>query len=130
CDIIRKVRRGATAVDEKKALFAEILATYIDNLLKAEGQSAAGDDAARAVRDFGVLFSFVQDKDIFGEHFKLRLAKRLLMTKYNEDMELQVLEQMQRQSGKHFIHKFEGMINDVRNAINLQEQFKNAKVGA
>ena len=123
-EIRRSLQRG-TAVDCRKAHFAEILALFVDVTLRGDDKGA-GIAAASFVSDFGILFSFVTDKDVFGEYYKLRLAKRLLLTKCSEDAEAQLLSQMQAQCGKTFTHKYEGMINDLRNAHAIQQQFKAA----
>jgi len=119
---VRRVKSGST-VDEKKVPFAEILAMYTDVMARGDEHDSSATDTS-ALDGFGILFSAIRDKDHFAAHYKLRLAKLLLQSSYNEDSVRAMLGQMQRQCGKVYTHKFEGMLNDVRAAGSTREKFR------
>jgi hypothetical protein len=130
-------------------VFAQLLAHYVDQKLRdlatsssssvgaasaggavasATGTSSsaaiigAGDDSNWA-DPISQLFALISDKDLFAEYYRLQMSRRLLSSTYVDDNERAVLSRLQRQNGKVYTHKFEGMLNDVTQAAQLQDQF-------
>ncbi len=61
------------------------------------------------------LVAYVQDKDIFAELYRKKLARRLLFDKeLDDDQERQALSLLKTQFGSQFVMNMEGMLNDIQ----------------
>lgn len=127
-------------------VFAQLLAHYVDHTLRELANSSGGGGAVASsvvasssssssiggggesgwADPISQLFALISDKDLFAEYYRLQMSRRLLSATYVDDNERAVLSRLQRQNGKVYTHKFEGMLNDVTQAAQLQDQFTNA----
>jgi len=103
----------------------ELLGQYVDALMKRDAElgitTAEGETAC--VEKCTQLFTYLQEKDVFQELYKTKLAKRLLQTNPNEDLERSMLEKLQREMGKSYTHHLEGMLKDRDVGKDLQAKF-------
>jgi len=95
--------------------FAELLSTFLDNLLKKGSTERMNDDAMDATMDKTTqLLCYVIDKDLFQEFYRKRLARRLLTdNSASDDHERSLLSKLKHQFGTQFTSKMEGMLSDL-----------------
>ena len=106
---------GATAADVVKEVnFAEVLASYVDGLMRREFKELDQDAESDRIDDVLTIFNYVGDKDVFQLAHQQRLAKRLLGSgsSQHEDLERTLLTRLQRTMGKSYSFKLEGMLHD------------------
>jgi len=119
-----KPSAGEGAVEEKETSFSEVLATFLDAVMKRELKDVVEHDAEmERLDDLLTVFTYITEKDVFQEFYKAKLAKRLLQTTPNEDLEKGFLERLQREMGKSFTHKMEGMLLDRDSTRAFAEKF-------
>ena len=118
-------KRPTGQVEKKEITAAEVLSVYCDALMKRELKDLSGEaQELERVDKVVVLFSYLKDKDIFHEFYKAKLARRILQTTPNEDLERAMLEKLQRLMGKNFTHHMEGMLADREAARAMQQKFQ------
>ncbi|KAJ8636596.1 hypothetical protein MRB53_010863 [Persea americana] len=93
----------------------ELLATSCDNILKKGG----------GYEKLGLL-TYINQKDLFAEFYRKKLASRLLFDgRPGDDHEMFILSKLKQQWGSEFTFKMEGMVTDSRLARESQENFEN-----
>ncbi|XP_077218085.1 cullin-1-like [Tasmannia lanceolata] len=105
---------------------AELLSTFCDNILKKGGSEKLGDEAIEETLEKVVkLLAYISDKDLFGEFYRKKLARRLLFDKSNNDEhERSILTKLKQQCGGQFTSKMEGMVTDLTLARENQTNFE------
>ncbi|KAJ8636597.1 hypothetical protein MRB53_010864 [Persea americana] len=106
----------------------ELLATSCDNILKkGGGYEKLGDgDMEEMLEKVVMLLTYVNQKDIFAEFYRKKLASRLLFDgRAGDDREMFILSKLKQQWGSEFTFKMEGMVMDSRLAREGQENFEN-----
>ncbi|GJD07990.1 Cullin-1 [Galdieria sulphuraria] len=105
---------------------AELLSTYCDTLLKASGEirhlseDAIEDKLEKVVK----LFSYLSEKDLFGEFYRKQLSKRLLFQRsLSEDLERSFITKLKMTCGSQYTSKLEGMVTDMHLSREVQEGF-------
>ena len=119
------VQGNAGEEETREMTLPELLGQYVDALMKRDadlGISTAEDETI-CVEKCTQLFTYLQEKDIFQELYKTKLAKRLLQTNPNEDLERAMLEKLQREMGKSYTHHLEGMLKDRDVGKDLQAKY-------
>lgn len=120
----KEQRPGSTEVHEKDTSYPEVLASYMDAVLRRDLKDIIDPDAElERIDKLVTLFNYLKEKDIFQEYSKAKLAKRLLQTTPNEDIERAFLEKLQRAMGSGFTHKMEGMLHDRDNTKAIGDNF-------
>jgi hypothetical protein len=105
---------------------AELLATYADNCLKKGGIRLTEKQLDVTLDNIVKIFSYLGEKDLFAEFYRKQLASRLLMQRSaSNDAEKSMIGKLKLKSGAQFTSKFEGMINDIRNAAEHSNEFNN-----
>ena len=102
----------------------EVLATYVDAVMKRELRDIV-DPLAELERidQLATLFTYLKEKDAFQEYHRAKLAKRLLQTTPNEELEKAFIEKLQRAMGMGYTHKMEGMLHDLASAREMSDKF-------
>ncbi|KAI3981138.1 hypothetical protein MKX01_032278 [Papaver californicum] len=98
------------------SVVAELLSTFSDS-----------DDAIEeTLGKIVTLLAYLDDKDLFAEYCKKKLARRLLFDKNSadDDHERSFLSKLKQQCGGQFTSKMEGMVNDLTLAMDLQSGFE------
>ncbi|KAI3852446.1 hypothetical protein MKX03_009409 [Papaver bracteatum] len=110
------------------SLVAELLSTFSDGILRKGGSNEKLDDDAieEALDKIVCLLSYLEDKDLFAEFCKKKLARRLLFDKNSADdhHERSFLSKLKQQCGSQFTSKMEGMIHDLETARDMQIRYK------
>jgi cullin 1 len=107
--------------------FAEILAIFCDNLLnKSKGGGKLSQcDVENMLEKVVKLLVYIDDKDIFGEVYRKKLAARSLSDESIDfTIEETMLTKLKEQNGSRFTSKMEGMIKDL---MLLKEESSNFK---
>lgn len=104
---------------------SELLATFCDNILKKGGGDKLGDEAIEETLEKVVkLLAYINDKDLFAEFYRKKLARRLLFDRSaNDDHERSILTKLKQQCGGQFTSKMEGMVTDLTLARENQTNF-------
>jgi cullin 1 len=103
---------------------AEMLACYCDRFLKSGGDRLTEKQVEEELDKVVQLFTFLQDKDMFGEIYRNLLAKRLLNHRSaSDDAEKSMIGKLKLRCGAQFTQKMEGMINDLAIGKDHQEKF-------
>ncbi|CAL9074423.1 unnamed protein product [Musa textilis] len=105
---------------------AEMLASFCDNVLKIAGSEKLSDEEIdRTLEKAMKLLSYINDKDLFAEFSRKKLARRLLFDRYaNVDHERSMLTCLKRQCGGQLSSKMEGMVTDLTLAKENQSSFE------
>ncbi|MCL7033035.1 hypothetical protein MKW94_018899 [Papaver nudicaule] len=107
---------------------AELLAIFCDGILRKGGSTEKlSDDAIEETLDkIVVLLSYIDDKDLFAEFCKKKLARRLLFDKNSaeDEHERNFLSKLKLQCGGQFTSKMEGMITDLTVARENQSGYE------
>lgn len=95
---------------------AELMSSFCDNLLKKGGTEKLSDEAIEDNLDKVVkLLAYINDKDMFAEFYRKKLAKRLLhSTSSSDDHERSIISRLKQQCGAQFTAKV-----GTRNLISL-----------
>ena len=108
----------------KVITISEILSSYVDAVMKRELKDIVDPQAElERIDQLATLFTYLKEKDVFQEYHKAKLAKRLLQTTPNEELEKAFIEKLQREMGKGFTHKMEGMLRDREGTLEISKQF-------
>ncbi|KAI3946159.1 hypothetical protein MKW98_008752 [Papaver atlanticum] len=103
---------------------AELFSTFSESILRKGGSSEKlSDDAIEETLDKIVtLLAYIDDKDLFAEFCRKKLARRLLFDKNSadDDHERSFLSKLKQQCGGQFTSKMEGMVTDLALARDLQ----------
>jgi hypothetical protein len=121
----RDPKHGQGALETRETSFPEVLATYCDAVMRRVLKDVVGPTVEMEHLDeLLTVFTYVTEKDVFQEYYKLKLSKRLLQTTPFEDLEKAFLERLQREMGKSYTHKLEGMLLDLESSKNTLRTFK------
>ena len=106
---------------------AELLATFLDSVLKKSGiVKTSGHDIESVLGKAVNLLRYVSDRDLFVEFHSKKLARRLLFDESANDTahERTILSKLKHQFGFQITSKMERMVNDVTVSIETQADFK------
>ena len=120
-----KITQKAKEDTRAKVITAsEIHAAYVDAVMKRELKDIVDPQAElERIDQLATLFTYLKEKDVFQEYHKAKLAKRLLQTTPNEELEKAFIEKLQRVMGKGYTHKMEGMLHDRESTLDISKQF-------
>ncbi|KAF8114396.1 hypothetical protein N665_0038s0020 [Sinapis alba] len=106
------------------SLSAETLATICDRIiiLKKWASEELSDEAIEKVVKFLAYIS--DDKDLFAEFYRKKLARRLLLNRdASYDHEGRIITKLKQQFGGNFTYKMEGMVTDLTSSRQNQNSF-------
>ena len=111
---------------------AELIAKYMDKLLKSSAGKGSDEETLLASLDAGLaLFQFVRGKDVFEAFYKKDLAKRLLLGKSTSmDAEKAMIGRLRDECGTGFSNKLEGMMRDIQLSSELHASWAETGVEA
>ena len=129
----RHAKRPDATADEfvtKEITFQEVLAAYCDAVMNRDMKDIANPDAEQERLDAVLrLFIYIEDRDVFREAHQSRLAKRLLNTTPNEELELSFLQRLKTAVGTNFTHTLEKMILDREKSVAVMDEFGRSAFG-
>eukprot|EP00922_Rhytidocystis_sp_ex-Travisia-forbesii_P057487 GHVS01085137.1.p1 GENE.GHVS01085137.1~~GHVS01085137.1.p1 ORF type:complete len:844 (-),score=110.22 GHVS01085137.1:123-2654(-) len=74
------------------------------------------------------LFNYLSDKDLFADHYRQSLSKRLLFeTSASADYERSMIAKLKLKCGSQFTNRFEGMLNDLKVAREFKDRYSEHK---
>lgn len=112
-------------MNRRQCKSAELIARYLDQLLKSDGKGAGEQNMESLIDQVLVLFRFIQGKDVFEAFYKNDLSKRLLMRKTSSlDGEKRILSKLRTECGPGFTSKLEGMFKDMDLSRDIMHSFK------
>ncbi|KAF8035284.1 hypothetical protein BT93_C1341 [Corymbia citriodora subsp. variegata] len=105
---------------------ADLLATFCDNILrKGSSEKLSNEDIEETLEKVVKLLAYINDKDLFTEFYRKKLARRLLFDmSANDDHERSMLMKLKHQFGVQFTLKMEGMVKDIMLAKENQTSFE------
>jgi cullin 1 len=111
--------------DTGKYKSADLIATFVDRLLKKNGSEKMSDEEIEQFLEKSVtLFSYLSDKDLFADIYRHQLAKRLLQQRSaSDDMERLMISKLKLRCGAQFTAKMEGMLNDLKVSTETADSF-------
>jgi hypothetical protein len=132
--IFKESLKGAFGkIINKCSDFSEQLASFIHSLLqKTSGSKCTPTQASqnRPMTQFDNIvrmYGYIQDKDIFEQHYQIFLSKRLLSNSSNSEQdEKSMLSKLRNESGYQWINKLEGMFKDIKISKELENKFETA----
>ncbi|OBA24288.1 hypothetical protein METBIDRAFT_77114 [Metschnikowia bicuspidata var. bicuspidata NRRL YB-4993] len=101
----------------------ELLARYADGFLKATGKEA---DVENMTADNLVLvLKYIEDKDVFENHYRRLLAKRLINSNTKSDeLEEGILQKLQEGNSLEFTSKITKMFQDMKSSEDLKTRVR------
>ncbi|XP_042392805.1 cullin-1-like [Zingiber officinale] len=104
----------------------ELLAIYCDDILKKNGNEKLNDDEIEeTLEKVTKLLFYINDKVLFAEYCRRKLAWRLLSDKgANEEHEKSFLSKLKRQNGAFFTSKMDRMVKDQTLSRQIQAEFE------
>jgi len=104
---------------------AELMSTHCDRILRSGGEKLSELEIEQNVNKIVQLFSYLNDKDLFGEIYRNQLAKRLLNQRSSsEDNEKMMISKLKGECGVQFTSKMEGMLKDLSVGTQQRQEFK------
>lgn len=98
------------------------IAAYADRLLRAGGERLSDDATEKELQRVLGLFTYIVDKDMFGESYRQALSKRLLSGRSaSREAEKSMVSKLKLACGAQYTSKLEGMLKDLEQG---QESFK------
>jgi cullin 1 len=127
----------------------ELLAKYVDSLLKKSGAKVASSSAQQtgesnnasapqgaadsqaevenALTNAMIVFRYLEDKDVFQKFYSRNLSKRLVYdSSLSEEMEETMINRLKEACGFEYTHKLSKMFTDMSLSKDLNDKFKQA----
>jgi cullin 1 len=103
----------------------ELLARYCDLLLKKNTKNAEDAELEDTLSQIMIVFTYIEDKDVFQKFYSKWLAKRLVQqTSASDDAESTMISKLKTACGFEYTSKLQRMFLDVGVSKDLNEKFK------
>lgn len=103
---------------------SEMLADYCDGILKRDSKDNDETVAEEALSQGFVVFSYIENKDLFQRLYTTKLAKRLLRVKTQFfHLEESMIAKLRQKCGYEFTKKWQDMLTDMHMKNTLNEDF-------
>lgn len=103
----------------------ELLAKYCDTLMKKNSRILEDSELDEALNQVMTIFEYIDDKDVFQQFYKKRLAKRLIQsTSGSYDAEMSIISKFKEVCGFEYTSKLYRMFRDIDVSKDLNEKFK------
>ncbi|CAF3931961.1 unnamed protein product [Adineta steineri] len=104
---------------------AEILARYCDTSLRKGSKAVKNDEWNEKLNNIMIIFSYLNDKDIFMKFYQKMLRKRLIdQLSVSESYEETLVSEFKKKCGYEYTSKLEQMIKDIRSSEDLTQQYR------
>ena len=105
-------------------LIAKILPRHIDNYFRRSLKNRMTISEMNTYLERIInLFRVIDDKDIFEIEYRKLLQSRLLNSFFYEELETNFLGRLKLESGAVFTHRFEVMIQDIKESVRTLENY-------
>ena len=101
----------------------EFLAMFIDNELRKEAKGVAEEEVNTVLDKALSIFRFLQEKDVFEEHFRQHQLARLLGQYSVLDTERMLISKLKAECGGQFTTNLEDMLKDIELSATLNKEF-------
>jgi cullin 1 len=92
----------------------QAIAGYCDRLLRSGGERLSDELLQEELQSVVNLFSYIVDKDMFGDAYRQALSKRLLAGRSaSRDAEKSIVSMLKLSCGAQYTSKLEGMLKDM-----------------
>lgn len=116
-------RNQATGVSASKS--PELLARYIDSLLKKSSRAAEEGSVEEALDQAMVVFKYIEDRDYFLKFYSKFLARRLVtLASASSDAEESMIAKLKETCGFEYSNKLQRMFTEVGLSRELNERFR------
>lgn len=107
----------------------EFISLFIDDNLR-RGIKGKSENDVDIVTDKAVtLFRYLQDKDLFEEHYKVHLSRRLLYGRsISQEAEMQMIGKLKVEVGVAFTSRLEGMFKDMNLSKEMSDEYRRMQV--
>ena len=105
-------------------LSADLLASYFNNFIKKSGKDSF-EKISSKINKLIILFSYLNDKDLFNNVYTSLLSKRLLKNNCTSDIEKTIILKLKLECGSQYTSKIEGMCNDLEIGKNCYPEVNN-----
>ena len=113
---VRSLKESLEAFLNSDARSAHFLSLYLDDLIRRQLRLTSEADVEHRLNEVISLFRYLQDKDVFEEHYKQLLAQRLLAgggAGLAGEVERSLIGKLKAESGHQFTSRLEGMFKDM-----------------
>ncbi|KEG11509.1 cullin [Trypanosoma grayi] len=120
------MKRLAVLRGAREIATPQLLAAYCDQLCRREMGSVTEGSEDRGIH-IAYLAALLDDKDVFLEHYKLLLARRLLLllpSQRNVDGERVLVHKLQESLGRTLTHGLVAMLHDCESTANISDSFR------
>eukprot|EP00922_Rhytidocystis_sp_ex-Travisia-forbesii_P057480 GHVS01085127.1.p1 GENE.GHVS01085127.1~~GHVS01085127.1.p1 ORF type:complete len:861 (-),score=151.20 GHVS01085127.1:378-2960(-) len=132
CDRLLKKSTAGGVGGKGGVAFLQMLeqgsSTYLNRPVGGGGDVVEGgradEDIEEALCRVVELFNYLSDKDLFADHYRQALSKRLLFeTSASADYERSMIAKLKLKCGSQFTNRFEGMLNDLKVARVFKDRY-------
>ncbi|CAF1023356.1 unnamed protein product [Adineta steineri] len=104
---------------------AEILARYCDTSLRKGNKAVQNDEWNEKLNNIIIIFSYLNDKDVFMKFYQKMLRKRLIdQLSVSESYEETLISEFKKKCGYEYTSKLEQMMKDIRLSEDLTKQYR------
>jgi len=123
--LVKSCRRIINSTNKRKVRTAELLATYIDSILKKGSKIVNDSDIDNVLDNTIIVFNYLEDKDVFMYFYTKHLSLRLIQdNSLTEEAEQSMIYKIKNVAGSSYISKLERMISDMTLNKSLDEDFQ------
>ncbi|EDQ98169.1 uncharacterized protein LACBIDRAFT_242344, partial [Laccaria bicolor S238N-H82] len=116
-------RNAATGGSSTKS--PELIAKYLDMLLRKNNKMAEEDDLEGALNHVMILFQYLEDKDVFQTFYTTKLSKRLIHgVSASDESEANMISKLKEACGFEYTDKLQRMFTDMSLSKDLTDSFK------
>lgn len=113
----------ATPTAKSPSKSPELLARYADGFLKATSKEA--DIENMTADNLVLVLKYIEDKDVFENHYRRLLAKRLINSNTkSDDLEEGILQKLQEGNSLEFTSKITKMFQDMKSSEDLKTRVR------
>ena len=112
----------------RREISAELLAKYCDAFIKKDAEQ--DDQADERMATIVALFRLLNDKDVFMTFYIAAMAKRLIYSKTNRDIEVRMIGHLRSECGVEFTAKINRMYSDMELGVTANAEFAKSQAEA
>lgn len=118
----------ATGMSASKS--PELLAKYVDSLLKKSNKTTEEISLEDALDQAMVVFKYIEDRDLFQKFYSKFLARRLVtFASASADAEESMIAKLKEVSGFEYTSKLQRMFTEIGLCRELNERFRETEAG-
>lgn len=116
---------AVTKLSNSSSKSPELLARYCDTLLRKSAKNSEDSELEDTLSQVMIVFTYIEDKDVFQKFYSKWLAKRLVtQASASDDAEATMISKLKTACGFEYTSKLQRMFLDVGVSKDLNEVFK------